>query len=112
MKISNVEVFKVKVPLKYQIVGWQSVLSCTSSGPSLDYTLHTIVRITTDDGSQGLGESASNTPDYDELLINNYLVPKIRGEDAFNTEKIVDKMETAMARGASIFVVGVILNSD
>jgi len=106
MKISKVDVLKVKVPLKYRIVGWQSVLPSQYMKEVPNYSLHTIVRITLDDGSQGLGESASNTPDYDELLINNYIAPRLKGEGAFNIEKIVEKMETVVASGASIFVGG------
>ncbi len=62
-----------------------------------------IVQIQTDQGIEGLGEAPSiGGPTWNEesaetvkLVIDRYLEPVICGEDPFNTERIIERMDTA-----------------
>ncbi|MEM2926382.1 MAG: enolase C-terminal domain-like protein [Candidatus Bathyarchaeia archaeon] len=93
MKITKIDVFLVSTPF----VQPQTMAMWTSYKKD-----HAIVRIQTDEGICGIGESVPLVAEFGEpvesiqYVIQDWLAPAIVGEDPFNTEAIFEKMFNAV----------------
>jgi L-alanine-DL-glutamate epimerase-like enolase superfamily enzyme len=95
MKIENIELFPVIVPLK----------TVVESGHGAARTQQSVViRITTNDGKYGIG-AIDPRPGYDEesmdeivAIVHHQLIPLIHGEDPRRIRRIVDIMDAAVPR--------------
>ncbi len=95
MKITKVEAIPLSIPSRF--------LFTTSRG-TWGNTV-TVVRITTDDGIVGIGDGGHAMPiHYHESqgtvmeLVANWFGPLLLGENPFNIEKIIHKMDRAVGR--------------
>ncbi len=84
-RITEVESFKVFVPFKRK-VHWSAG---TRSG-----TTRLVVRVTTEDGIVGLGETICLW-EFVEPVLRHTIAPLVIGEDAFDVERLVRKTEGA-----------------
>jgi len=91
MEITKIEVIPIYIPLVETFMTSRGVWKSE----------YAIVRITTDEGIVGIGDAGIPKPThYGESLgtmmemINNWLGPALLGEDPFNIEKIIHKMDS------------------
>ena len=102
MRVERVEAFPVEVPT----VGRFKFLEGPSGEPLGRRTV--LVRVTSDDGGVGWGESVpSNTWSYETpesvtSTIRNYLAPVLKGRDAFDLPAMREAMERIISPGFSI----------
>lgn len=90
MEITKIETIPVSIPLKEPYV--------ISLGPisTLD---HVVTKVYTDDGIVGFGEAAplpiysDETQEGIKIIVDKYLAPILIGEDPFNIEKLLEKMD-------------------
>jgi muconate/chloromuconate cycloisomerase len=93
MKVTNIEVIPVRMRFKKSYY--------------VSYGLYrseaVVVKMHTDEGIVGLGTGmtspdiyAGTTVEMVATTVNNYLAPLVTGEDPFNVEKIIYKMDKAM----------------
>jgi muconate cycloisomerase len=95
VKIARVETFLVDLPLPH--------VQKRAFG-TFDRENHTIVRLTTDEGPNGLGEAAAcGGPNWSEdcaestkMVVDRFLAPLILDEDPFRVEHLLRKMDSAV----------------
>ncbi len=95
MKIVNIELFPVNVPLK-------TVVECGHGATTMQQSV--VIRITTEKGEYGIG-AVDPRPGYDEesmdeivAIVHHQLIPLISGEDPRQIRRIVDIMDAAVPR--------------
>lgn len=104
MRIISVEIIETKIPLKHPY-------RLSKRYGDVAYTHPTIVKISTENGLIGWGETdawvgfTSESPESVALVLKNYIAPAIIGEKAINILKIHEIMgffirENRMAKGA------------
>ncbi|MEM2875713.1 MAG: enolase C-terminal domain-like protein [Candidatus Bathyarchaeia archaeon] len=92
MEISKIDVFLISTPF----IQPQTMAMWTSYKKD-----HVIVKIETDEGVSGIGESVPLVAEFGEpvesikYVIQDWIAPAIIGEDPFNMEAIFDKMNRA-----------------
>ena len=92
MKITKIDVFLVSTPF----IQPQTMAMWTSYKKD-----HVIVKIETDEGVSGIGETVPLVAEFGEpvegikYVIQDWIAPAIVGEDPFNMEAIFDKMYKA-----------------
>jgi len=92
LKIERIEIIPLKIPIK----AWRISRGSMKNGGIVH------VRIHTDDGEVGYGETMDVTPYTGAILeqlyfvLKNYLAPAIIGLDPFDQELIFDKMQRAI----------------
>lgn len=90
MKITKIETIPYKIKLKKPF---------REAAGVFEQFGRVIVKVWTNENIIGIGEVSPNVPYDDETLesaltiINKYLKPKLIGEDPFNIEKIIEKMD-------------------
>ena len=103
MNIVSIEIIETKIPLKHPY-------RLSKRYGDVAYTHPTIVKITTDSGLVGWGETdawvgfTAESPETVAVILKNNLAPAILGEDATNLSKIHETMsffmrENFMAKG-------------
>lgn len=103
MKITDIEVFPLQLPMKQSFA-----ISSGSVGDKNIGAPHVYVKITSESGYEGWGESRpSHRWSYETLetvvtTINQYITPVLIGEKADNLQVIHQKMNQQIAAGASI----------
>ena len=99
-KITKVEAIPVSIPMKAPLA-MSSTVGTESIGE------YVILKVTTEDGITGAGESSPFMPITSEsqlsevAIIENNLKPLLLGEDIFNVEKIWMKMESQVPRNTA-----------
>ena len=103
MKIASVEIIETKIPLKHPY-------RLSKRYGDVAYTHPTVVKVTTDNGLVGWGETdawvgfTAESPESVAVVLKNNIAPSILGEEATNVLKIHETMdffmrENHMAKG-------------
>jgi len=93
MKITKIESIPISIPLRKPYV--------ISRGPILTLD-HIVTKVYTDENIIGFGEAAplpifsDETQEDIKIIIDNYLAPVVIGEDPFDMEKLLEKMDKSI----------------
>ena len=91
MIIKSVEVFPVNIPFAGKTINWASGHMAGAD--------NVIVKITAEDGTYGVGEATPRIGIYGETqesiyhVIKKYMAPMLIGEDSFNIQSIISKLD-------------------
>ena len=94
-RIASVEIIETKIPLKHPY-------RLSQRYGDVAFTHPTVVKVRTDDGLVGFGETdawvgfSSETPEGVSVILKNNIAPKILGLDATNVLKVHETMEFFM----------------
>jgi L-alanine-DL-glutamate epimerase-like enolase superfamily enzyme len=95
MRIVSVEIIETKIPLKHPY-------RLSKRYGDVAYTHPTVVKVTTDNGLFGWGETdawvgfTSESPESVAVVLKNNIAPSVLGEEATNVLKIHDTMNFFM----------------
>jgi L-alanine-DL-glutamate epimerase-like enolase superfamily enzyme len=92
MKITDIEIFHVKVPVRSIAEGGIAPYRGHDlpKGEGLRYALRTIVKVTTEDGIIGWGESSPViSPKIQSTILNTYIKPLLIGKDCYELNKVI-----------------------